>query len=130
MQKLEDKTYVKKFNEMFANGEFNYKYVERVKFIPGEIENGPYINSIEVFFSKTINDNHVTHCIAAKELKLQQYKMLAKNKEIDEYWLVINLPTEEHYDIDQFTPQQTYETDYTRVYIVHWEDIKVLKGNL
>lgn len=59
--------------------------------------------------------------ISKKELKLKEYKVLQKNRDIDEYWLVIYVNQQEY---DYFEGQQLppIESEYRRIYLTHSTD--------
>lgn len=70
-----------------------------------------------------INDGVISMIIEEKEEKLREYKELAGNKSIREYWLVICLPSRiSSYLSDYQMPSQAHTT-YDRIYLV--QDIMV-----
>ena len=56
------------------------------------IKTKTFVVQTKMFVYKTVENECIQHCINQKEKKLVEYVMLEKNKEIDEYWLCINVP--------------------------------------
>lgn len=94
---------------------FEYKYVERCNI--HDIPRGVYVSPIYVYWSKFLEPRHVLETIQAKENKLTEYKKIETNKAIDEYWLIMNLSSDEQYYYkDDFT-MTDIESGYSRIYL-------------
>ena len=94
---------------------FEYKYVERCHI--HDIPSGVYVSPIYVYWSKSLEPRHVFETIQAKENKLTEYKKIETNKAIDEYWLIMNLSSDEQYYYkDDFT-MTDIESGYSRIYL-------------
>lgn len=68
---------------------------------------------------RTIELEPLRMAISNKERKLAEYKQLEQNKEIDEYWLCVNLPHSSRrffYDIESFE----IKTGYSRIYLTQF----------
>ena len=65
-----------------------------------------------------LNEKILLDCINGKEQKLKDYKMLAKNSTISEYYLVVFFPINEHAELRGYTLPDTFKTDYDRIYLV------------
>ena len=75
---------------------------------------------------RTIELEPLRNAISNKESKLAEYKQLEQNKEIDEYWLCINLPPSSRrffYDLKPFEIQ----TGYSRIYVTQFVDARRIK---
>ena len=57
---------------------------------------------------------------------LQGYKELEKNKDIDEYWLIVDFVYAQNVDLNK-TEQFEIDTEYDRLYLVQNGDVKRLK---
>ena len=61
-----------------------------------------------------------------KEERLTYYKTLDKNKRIDEYWLIVDFVYAQNVDLNK-TEQFEIDTEYDRLYLVQYGDVKRLK---
>ena len=94
----------------------NYKYTRAIYW--DEPQEGMVIlgYSGEAIPAKTIEIGPLKRAISDKEKKLAEYKQLEKNKNIDEYWLCVNLPISSQrffYDLEPFDIQ----SEYSRIYL-------------
>lgn len=64
--------------------------------------------------------------VEKKEDRLRYYKTLDKNKDIDEYWLIVNFVYAQNVDLNK-TEQFEIDTEYDRLYLVQYGDVKRLK---
>ena len=65
-----------------------------------------------------LNEQVLLDCIANKELKLKEYKALPKNSTIQEYYLIVFFPLNEHAEIRNYTLPESFTTEYSRIYLV------------
>ena len=74
-----------------------------------------------IAFCEHLNTDQLQAVIDKKELKLRKYKGLPKNRDIDEYWLIIYVNQHEY---DYFQGQQLphFESEYSRIYLTHSND--------
>lgn len=74
-----------------------------------------------ISFCEHISIDQLQKVIGKKELKLIEYKALPKNRDIDDYWLVIYVNQHEY---DYFKGQQLpkVESEYSRIYLTHSTD--------
>lgn len=103
---------------------YHFKYVDWAEF---KQSNSEYIYVLETrsWICSTVKTEWVKQCIENKEISLQKYKMLDDNKDVDEYWLCINVPTETGCYFDYFT--DTFHSEYQRIYLTQNSDIKRIK---
>lgn len=76
--------------------------------------------------AKTIEIDSLRNAISSKENKLAEYKQLEKNKDVDEYWLCVNLPRSSnrfHFDLAPFEIQ----SGYSRIYVTQFVDVFRIK---
>ena len=64
--------------------------------------------------------------VEKKEDRLRYYKTLDKNKDIDEYWLIVDFVYAQNVDLNK-TEQFEIDTEYDRLYLVQNGDVKRLK---
>lgn len=89
-------------------------------------ENTDYISITESNIGVGAKFLWVEECVKKKEERLRVYKTLVKNKDIDEYWLVVNFIYALEVDLKR-TEQFKVDTNYDRVYLVQYGDVKRLK---
>lgn len=68
---------------------------------------------------RTIEIESLKKAISDKESKLVEYKQMEQNKDIDEYWLCVNLPVPSQrffYDLEPFEIQ----SGYSRIYVTQF----------
>lgn len=103
------------YRRLAKEGYFKYRYVEYCDI--QDIPSGVYVSPIYVYWSKSLEPKHVFETIQAKENKLTEYKKIETNKAIDEYWLIMNLSSDEQYYYkDDFTITDI-ESGYSRIYL-------------
>ena len=110
---------LEKFEEMSEHGEFDYLYVEGIN-IWTDPSLSTAILASHAYWVKDMNDCYINHCLEEKEKKLVEYKKMEENKNITEYWLVINLPSSEEHDFENYVQQNKLNTEYERVYLTQW----------
>lgn len=114
---VEDVEFREEYERVANDGGFHYDFVESVKcFEHPLIETS--VSDFSIFFSDYMQDDDFDERLKEKNKKLEEYKRLSSNAQIDEYWLVINVPTAEHFTFDddyQYTKDM--QTEYNRVYI-------------
>lgn len=74
-----------------------------------------------IAFCQNVSVEKLQSIITKKESRLQQYKMLSKNQDLNEYWLVIYVNQHEY---DYFQGQQLpkIESVFNRIYLTHSSD--------
>ncbi len=105
---------------------YPYQLVDRVKCSKSAIEQS-IIMDFTIVFCGRIKQSDVEHAITEKEHKLSKYIKLDKNKDINEYWLVINSPYEENKDIETYNHSGDIVSEYDRIYLTKWDEYKRLK---
>ena len=110
---------LEKFMEMREQGEFDYLFVEGIN-IRIEPSLSTAILPSHAYWVKDMNDFYINHCLEEKEKKLVEYKKMEENKDITEYWLVINLPFSAEHDFENYVQQASLNTKYERVYLTKW----------
>ncbi len=120
-----DKSFYKRYLDMAQRGEFRYRYVESVKCSPSF--NGTHVIDRNSFMCGDIRFSDIEPIIIKKNDRLDYYKLNSKNQYIDEYWLVINVPYEEHMWIDDYKQDVKVVSGYERIYLTKWEDCKRIK---
>lgn len=113
----QDKDVCEKYNEMNRRGEFDYKYIDSIKYdaiCP--------VSDRTLYFCGDIKYSDIEPVILGKEEKLRAYKSDSKNNNIDEYWLIINVPYEEHLWIDDYKQDVKVVSGYDKIYLTGWDD--------
>ena len=102
--------------ESYIFEESSFKYVERVSF--HDVEGCGFVEfiPIRVEYCETMEPKYILACIEKKEKKLEEYKRLPKNKNIEGYWLFICIPKNTFRDLDDFE-KPFVQTTYDKVYI-------------
>lgn len=97
----------------------NYKYTQSI--IWDEPQEGKVILGLGGIAQpeRTIEIEQLRKAIFDKESKLSEYRQLVKNKDIDEYWLSINLPISSErfpFNLESFEIQ----SGYSRIYVTQF----------
>jgi len=93
------------------------KYISSVsKFLIPNLDKN-FVCLSSAFFYNNVDDNLLGDVISKKNEKLKQYKVLKREWNISEWWLVIFFPTIEHTDFSKFHLQKDICTDYDHVYL-------------
>lgn len=103
---------------------YRFRYVDWAEFKQTNSENNIVLET-RSWICYTVKTEWVKQCIENKEKSLQKYKMLDKNKDVDEYWLCVNVPIESGCYFDYFT--DTFHSEYQRIYLTQNTDIKRIK---
>lgn len=74
----------------------------------------------------TIELEPLRNAISDKECKLAEYRQLEQNKEIDEYWLCVNLPRSSRRFLNDLEPFEI-QSGYTRIYVTQFVDAQRIK---
>ena len=69
--------------------------------------------------ARTIELEPFINAISDKESKLAEYRQLEHNKEIDEYWLCVNLPLSSRRFFNDLEPFEM-QSGYTRIYVTQF----------
>lgn len=65
-----------------------------------------------------LDEQTLLDCIKRKEQKLKGYKAMPDNSSINEYYLVVFFPINEHAELRGFTLPEGFKTDFDRIYLV------------
>lgn len=103
-----------------------WRYIDNAKKKDVDFENDNEICITESHIGNGAQLRWITHCVVEKEQKLQGYKELEKNKNIDEYWLIVDFVYAQNVDLNK-TDQFEIDTEYDRLYLVQYGDVKRLK---
>jgi hypothetical protein len=115
--RMTDKDFYEEYKRIEKEGGFKYDYIKSIEcFEHPSIDTNVY-HLCYFLFSGDIEENDVEHCIKKKETLLAKYKALPQNATIDEYWLVIWVPSYEHMNFDNYEQQTKIESEYQRIYI-------------
>lgn len=114
----------KEYIRMHRAGCFNYEYVSMCRTKP--VIFSTTVLPISAYFIAPVERDHVEAVVHEKEKKLEAYKQMPHNSGIDEYWLVIYLPQEEHYGIDKLEPFEI-KTRFARIYLTELLYLRQLK---
>ncbi len=125
--RIEDYHYCKTIDKMTTESRNkHYKYVSDILWDApqeGKVLLGYGGHAMPV---RIIEFEPLRNAISNKESKLAEYKQLEQNKEIDEYWLCVNLPRSSRrffYDLEPFEIQ----TGYSRIYVTQFVDVRRIK---
>lgn len=106
--------------------EYSRKYGHGTKFVWYTMRSDIIPDDVKVlqmgsgFISDEIDYSIIRKKIEIKDAKLKEYKQLEKNKNIDEYWLNINIPYDE-YAIYKPDDTLNIESKYNRIYLSTYE---------
>ena len=117
------KTMDKKETELYNK---HYKYVSDILWDEPQEEKVILGSGGHAMPARTIELEPLRNAISDKESKLAEYKQLEQNKEIDEYWLCINLPLSSRrflFDLEPFEMQ----SGYMRIYVTQFVDALRIK---
>ena len=96
----------------------NRQYIESVTAWENPGVEHSFITCDTVVVCEELNEKILLDCINGKEHKLKDYKTLAKNSTISEYYLVVFFPINEHTEIRGYTLPEIFKTEYDRIYLV------------
>jgi hypothetical protein len=96
----------------------NQLYIESVTVQENPGVEHSFIGCDTIVEYEELNEKILLECINGKEQKLKDYKTLAKNSTISEYYLVVFFPINEHAELRGYTLPETFKTNYDRVYLV------------
>ncbi len=96
----------------------NRQYIESVTAWENPGVEHSFITCDSVVVYEKINEKILLDFIIVKDQKLKGYKMLAENCTINEYYLVVFFPFNEHAELRGYTLPETFKTDYNRIYLV------------
>ena len=96
----------------------NRQYIESVTAWenPGVEHSSMTCDTVVIY--EELNEKTLLDCISGKEQKLKAYKALSENSTINEYYLVVFFPINEHAEIRGYTLPETFKTGYDRIYLV------------
>lgn len=100
-----------------------------------------YINSAELldygiedvymssaaYWEEPIKEECILHCVHKKEAKLPIYQQKKENQDITGYWLVIHFMHDISKNINTFALSTPIATQYSRIYLTQYGDIKRIK---
>ena len=96
----------------------NRQYIESVTAWENPGVEHSFITCDTVVVYDDLNEKILLDCIEGKEHKLKDYKALAQNSTISEYYLVVFFPINEHAEIRGYTLPEGFKTNYDRIYLV------------
>ena len=106
-----------KLGKLLQGDNLRYKYVDKVTVTESEDFLTNVYEDFDVRFSMDIQPHHLQNRIDDKDKKLSQYKMMGKNQDIDEYWLVIQIPSIEAFDLNDTGMYSGLTTSYDKVFV-------------
>jgi len=74
------------------------------------------MSGFEGGFVQSLDPQFIQYSIKKKELKLRNYRSLAKNKDIDEFWLLVSIPYGEYYSLELLRISNV-NSNYDRIYM-------------
>lgn len=115
--RITDAEFREKYDAVNLAGGFEYDYIESIEYCEHPSLSTTVYHLCCFCFSGDIEENDVNFCIKKKEPLLAKYKALPKNAKIDEYWLAIWVPSDEHMNFDNYEQKTEIESEYQRIYI-------------
>lgn len=114
------------YYQMMAKGVFDCKYVESVS--AHHLQNLELIDvaPTRVGYIMSVNPEDVLSFIRKKERKLIDYRNLASNDSIEEYWLFLSVPGDTFQDLEDFV-MPPFETNFDSVFINRFSSVLRLK---
>jgi len=125
--RIEDYHYCKSIDKMTTElRNKHYKYVSDI--LLDEPQEGKVLLGWggHAMPARTIELEPLKDAISNKESKLAEYKQMEQNKDVDEYWLCVNLPRSSRrflYDLEPFEIQ----TGYSRIYVTQFVSVRRIK---
>ena len=98
--------------------QMNRQYIESVTAQENPGVQHSFIGCDTIVEYEELNEKILLDRINGKEHKLKDYKTLAKNRTISEYYLVVFFSINEHAELRGYTLPENYMTDYDRIYLV------------
>ena len=117
---------VKTYMSMATSGAFSYNYISSISTLKENTSTFDIAYS-SAYCASPICTQAIESCIKEKETKLVDYKQDNRNQNINEYWLVINLPITEHTHFDNVEPSLFINSTYDRIYMTQMGSLKRLK---
>lgn len=77
-----------------------------------------FITCDSVVVYEELDKQTLLDCIRGKEQKLKEYKAMSENTSIQEYYLVVFFPINEHAELRGYTLPEAFKSDYDRIYLV------------
>ncbi|MBR2399954.1 MAG: hypothetical protein IKA96_08360 [Alistipes sp.] len=116
---------IKTYLAMAENGEFSYDYVDSVTIIenPSSLE----VGCGYAYCASPIPIGAIEYSVKDKETKLVDYKQDDRNKSINEYWLVVNVPVNEPFHFSNVESSLFTNSTYDRIYMTQMGSLKRLK---
>lgn len=93
-------------------------YIESITAMENPGAEHSFISCDSVDEYDDLHEQTLLDCIRGKEQKLKNYKAMLENTSINEYYLVVFFPTNEHAELRGYTLPETFQTDYNRIYLV------------
>ena len=86
-----------------------------------------FITCDSVVVYDDLNEQTLLDCIKGKEKKLKDYKEKSDNASIQEYYLVVFFPINEHAELRGYTLPKDFQTNYDRIYLVDFSYTNQIK---
>ena len=98
--------------------QMNRQYIESVTAWENPGVEHSFITCDTFVIYENLDEKTLLDCIHRKEQKLKSYKMLEENNTINEYYLVVFFPINEHAELRGFSLPDTFKTEYDRIFLV------------
>lgn len=105
---------------------FQYELIESIDVFSHEWIDTEVWNE-RMTFPRTIKESDFLPFINSKEDKLTSYKDKAENINIEEYWLVVDVPFVESLSIDDYKQEGVIKSSYDRIYLTGFDDSNRVK---
>lgn len=98
--------------------QMNRQYIESVIAWENPGVEHSFITCDSVVVYEDLDEKTLLDCINGKEQKLRIYKALPENCTINEHYLVVFFPINEHAELRDYALPDTFKTEYNRIYLV------------
>ena len=115
--KIKEPEFNRLYNEKNAQHEFDYKYIESIDCWDRTDKSSKVFHVCCFCFSDKIQESDIEDCLKKKEEKIKHFKQLPENANIDEYWLVISVPSDEYISIADYEQTNEIRSSYNRVFL-------------
>lgn len=103
------------------------KYIEDMVAMENPDVEHSFITCDSVVEYEALNESVLLNCIHGKELKLKEYRMRPENQTIQEYYLIVFFPFNEHAELRGYQLPRDFKTSYDRIYLVDFFYINRIK---
>lgn len=121
-----DMSLYEQYQQLNDENKFIYELVESIdEFSHDWIDTKVWCERIT--FPRTIKESDFLPFITSKEDKLTSYKKKSENSNINEYWLVVDVPFVESLSIDDYKQEGVIKSSYDRIYLTGFDDSNRVK---